>query len=240
MKKNVALPTSIPEHTHTGVSHAAQLTLLGFRTFLFDFDLTVVNQHCYKNDITPQDVTDMSDSMFYSYFNNAAYIASLLSTLITTPDNAVAIVSFGREDVIKAFLSRLLDGEDGRHSEQIHIYTPLSRGRVTYSPKYKTPDNKNAFIATILDRRSHAKTLLIDDDKDMLSAAKMHFRQIHTCHVPAHLGTSGISPTHIESFLEECLEPPLSPQRQTSEDASSHSAGTSTPPSTLRSDIKMK
>lgn len=240
MKKNVALSTSAHDDTHTGVQHAAQLTRLGFRTVLLDFDLTLVNEHCYQNDITPEAVRDMSNSDFRAYFNDAAYSAHFLSTLVTTAGTSVAIVSFGRHDVIAAFLSRLLDREGIGHSQHIGIHTPLSKGILNYSQGHEVPANKNELLDAILQTRSQDTTLIIDDDPNILDAAKTGFPHIHTLHISTQTETRGMTPSHIENFLEHFTVIPAtssshSPERQRSHGSGSRTTEMRTPPSTARS-----
>jgi hypothetical protein len=201
MKKHLALP--VYSSTHLGESHATQLTAIGFQTFLFDFDHTLINQHSYLNDITARDIAAMSDTDLSTYFNDSVYLASLLHTLITSPETYVAIVSFGREDVIRTCLSRLLDSPDMQHSQQIDIYTPLSHGTLAYSPKHKAPENKNAFITGILAERTESTTLLIDDNAGILAAAKNIFPHIHTLHVSTSAQKAGLTDAHISAFLAE-------------------------------------
>ena len=240
MKKNVALSTSAHDDTHTGVQHAAQLTRLGFRTVLLDFDLTLVNEHCYQNDITPQAVRDMSSSDFHAYFNDAGYSVHFLSTLVTTAGTSVAIVSFGRHDVIAAFLSRLLDREGIGHSQHIGIHTPLSKGILDYSQGHEVPTNKNELLDAILQTRSQDTTLIIDDDPNILDAAKTGFPHIHTLHISTQTETRGMAPSHIENFLKhftgiQATSSSHSPERQRSHGSGSRTTEMRTPPSTARS-----
>lgn len=202
MKKILATPGYEKTHPYpTGELHAAKLTELGYTTFLFDFDETLIKTHFYRDDVEPLKIQQMSDPEFAACFNDRIYVADLLRAMTTLHAVAVYIVSFGREDVIQATLARPLYKDGIDHADKVHIYTPLTKGLTGYTKSLPRPENKNELILKVLYNRAPNTTLYVEDDTCLITAAKNRFPEIHTIHVKNTRARVGISAALISEFI---------------------------------------
>lgn len=185
-------PLSLNSHRldPIGKNHAEKLSTQNIQTVIFDFDLTLINKHSYRLDLSPDDVNNMDTETFESYFNDAAYIKTLLSQVQEIGLN-LRIASFGEKSVIHAFMTRLL----GSFSED-HIQTCFHY------------EGKNHLIQDMIGNQAPTSVLFIDDTPELVTDAKYDLN-IHAYHIDnSQEGPFGLTSERMEAAINTLLAIP--------------------------------
>jgi hypothetical protein len=132
-----------------------------YELFIWDFDLTILKIHSYATDIKEEEVRSLSWKKLMCHFADPIFFRDLIYFLIENKKK-VAIVSFAKYNVIKAYLDRLFDDTNifGMHN----IITPVQNCK-KYNRNLRIDSDKNQYIIDL--SREHNidyKNILFFDD----------------------------------------------------------------------------
>lgn len=139
--------------------------------WIWDFDLTLLNIHSYKDALTTYDVGRKKQKDLLNDFADPEFFITLVNMLIMN-NKKIGVISFGTYNVIKTYLERVMGNNYIFNSE--NILTPLlgdSRyGEVVPCP----PENKNEMIQKLAKKYNvnMSRIIFFDDSKNNILAAK--------------------------------------------------------------------
>lgn len=156
----------------TASSIAAEVSAAGIRLVVWDFDLTILRIHSFATRLTAADVASRDLSLD---FWDLPFFITLAQHLVRL-GVAVAIASFGRSEVIQAYLDRAFEPPDEGarlFSSTTNIVTPATVGGVD---GWAQPGGKNSLLEHLLvgvfPGITKNAVLFFDDDNTNVELAK--------------------------------------------------------------------
>ncbi len=123
--------------------------------YIFDFDMTILKIHSYAQNMTPSKVESMGWRKLMDQFADPIFFRDLINYLVSN-GKKVAIASFGKYPVIKAYLDRLFDKPDIFDSHNI----------ITPTRNIRPNDDKNEYLVSLIRELNidYKKVIFFDDD----------------------------------------------------------------------------
>ncbi len=133
--------------------------------YVFDFDLTILKIHSYAQNITPSKVESMGWRKLMDQFADPIFFRDLINYLISR-NKKVAIASFGKYNVIKAYLDRLFDNTSIFGLD--NIITPMNE------KKTRPSDDKNEYLVGLIRDLNidYKRVIFFDDDINNINKSK--------------------------------------------------------------------
>ena len=133
--------------------------------YVFDFDMTILKIHSYAQNITPSVVESMGWRKLMDHFADPIFFRDLVNYLISS-GKKVAIASFGKYHVIKAYLDRLFDNHDIFGLD--NIITPTNERII------RPNDDKNEYLIELIRNINidYKRVIFFDDDINNINKSK--------------------------------------------------------------------
>jgi hypothetical protein len=133
--------------------------------YVFDFDLTILKIHSYAQNMTPSKVESMGWRKLMDQFADPIFFRDLINYLISQ-NKKVAIASFGKYNVIKAYLDRLFDNTSIFGLD--NIITPPNERNIRPS------DDKNEYLVSLIRDLNidYKRVIFFDDDINNVNKSK--------------------------------------------------------------------
>jgi FMN phosphatase YigB (HAD superfamily) len=133
--------------------------------YVFDFDLTILKIHSYAQNMTPSQVESMGWRKLMDQFADPIFFRDLINYLISQ-NKKVAIASFGKYNVIKAYLDRLFDNTSIFGLD--NIITPMNE------KKTRPSDDKNEYLVGLIRDLNidYRRVIFFDDDINNINKSK--------------------------------------------------------------------
>jgi hypothetical protein len=133
--------------------------------YIFDFDLTILKIHSYAQNITPSQVESMGWRKLMDQFADPIFFRDLINYIISQKKK-VAIVSFGKYTVIKAYLDRLFDNTSIFGLD--NIITPPNERNI------RPNDDKNEYLVSLIRDLNidYKRVIFFDDDINNINKSK--------------------------------------------------------------------
>ena len=133
--------------------------------YVFDFDLTILKIHSYAQNMTPSKVESMGWRKLMDQFADPIFFRDLINYLISQ-NKKVAIASFGKYNVIKAYLDRLFDNTSIFGLD--NIITPMNERNIRPS------DDKNEYLIGLVRDLNidYKRVIFFDDDINNINKSK--------------------------------------------------------------------
>lgn len=133
--------------------------------YVFDFDLTILKIHSYAQNMTPSKVESMGWRKLMDQFADPIFFRDLINYLISQ-NKKVAIASFGKYNVIKAYLDRLFDNTSIFGLD--NIITPPNERNIRPS------DDKNEYLVGLIRdfNIDYKRVIFFDDDINNINKSK--------------------------------------------------------------------
>lgn len=133
--------------------------------YVFDFDLTILKIHSYAQNMTPSKVESMGWRKLMDQFADPIFFRDLINYLISQ-NKKVAIASFGKYNVIKAYLDRLFDNTSIFGLD--NIITPPNERNI------RPNDDKNEYLVGLIRDLNidYKRVIFFDDDINNINKSK--------------------------------------------------------------------
>jgi hypothetical protein len=133
--------------------------------YVFDFDMTILKIHSYAQNMTPSKVESMGWRKLMDQFADPIFFRDLINYLISQ-NKKVAIASFGKYNVIKAYLDRLFDNTSIFGLD--NIITPPNERNIRPS------DDKNEYLVGLIRDLNidYKRVIFFDDDINNINKSK--------------------------------------------------------------------
>lgn len=133
--------------------------------YVFDFDMTILKIHSYAQNMTPSKVESMGWRKLMDQFADPIFFRDLINYLISH-NKKVAIASFGKYNVIKAYLDRLFDNTSIFGLD--NIITPPNERNIRPS------DDKNEYLVGLIRDLNidYKRVIFFDDDINNVNKSK--------------------------------------------------------------------
>jgi hypothetical protein len=133
--------------------------------YVFDFDMTILKIHSYAQNMTPSKVESMGWRKLMDQFADPIFFRDLINYLISQ-NKKVAIASFGKYNVIKAYLDRLFDNTSIFGLD--NIITPMNERNIRPS------DDKNEYLVGLIRELNidYKRVIFFDDDINNITKSK--------------------------------------------------------------------
>jgi hypothetical protein len=133
--------------------------------YVFDFDLTILKIHSYAQNMTPSKVESMGWRKLMDQFSDPIFFRDLINYLISQ-NKKVAIASFGKYNVIKAYLDRLFDNTSIFGLD--NIITPTNERNI------RPNDDKNEYLVGLIRDLNidYKRVIFFDDDINNINKSK--------------------------------------------------------------------
>jgi hypothetical protein len=133
--------------------------------YVFDFDMTILKIHSYAQNMTPSQVESMGWRKLMDQFADPIFFRDLINYLISR-NKKVAIASFGKYNVIKAYLDRLFDNTSIFGLD--NIITPPNERNIRPS------DDKNEYLVGLIRDLNidYKRVIFFDDDINNVNKSK--------------------------------------------------------------------
>jgi FMN phosphatase YigB (HAD superfamily) len=133
--------------------------------YVFDFDMTILKIHSYAQNMTPSQVESMGWRKLMDQFADPIFFRDLINYLISR-NKKVAIASFGKYNVIKAYLDRLFDNTSIFGLD--NIITPPNERNIRPS------DDKNEYLVGLIRdlNINYKRVIFFDDDINNVNKSK--------------------------------------------------------------------
>jgi hypothetical protein len=133
--------------------------------YIFDFDMTILKIHSYAENMTPSKVESMGWRKLMDQFADPIFFRDLINYLISQ-NKKVAIASFGKYNVIKAYLDRLFDNTSIFGLD--NIITPMNERNIRPS------DDKNEYLVGLIRDLNidYKRVIFFDDDINNINKSK--------------------------------------------------------------------
>jgi hypothetical protein len=133
--------------------------------YVFDFDLTILKIHSYAQNMTPSKVESMGWRKLMDQFADPIFFRDLINYLISQ-NKKVAIASFGKYNVIKAYLDRLFDNTSIFGLD--NIITPTNERNI------RPNDDKNEYLVGLIRDLNidYKRVIFFDDDINNINKSK--------------------------------------------------------------------
>lgn len=133
--------------------------------YVFDFDMTILKIHSYAQNMTPSQVESMGWRKLMDQFADPIFFRDLINYLISR-NKKVAIASFGKYNVIKAYIDRLFDNTSIFGLD--NIITPPNERNIRPS------DDKNEYLVGLIRDLNidYKRVIFFDDDINNVNKSK--------------------------------------------------------------------
>lgn len=133
--------------------------------YVFDFDMTILKIHSYAQNMTPSKVESMGWRKLMDQFSDPIFFRDLINYLISQ-NKKVAIASFGKYNVIKAYLDRLFDNTSIFGLD--NIITPMNERNI------RPNDDKNEYLVGLIRDLNidYKRVIFFDDDINNINKSK--------------------------------------------------------------------